>query len=145
MDEYHDTVRHIGTGKDIDAFIDHFLHTRGFFVVDQLEYTLDNPILPLFGFDRWKGLSKLTYARMKPAFQLATIWLTDDQFADWWYHHLVGVPRWREDIDGEEVPVLLPSKEFDFRHNHYDSKVVRQMWLEKLRQLGEVMQWPIYE
>jgi hypothetical protein len=70
---------------------------------------------------------------------------TDDQFGDLWYHHLAGVLRWREDIDGKEVPVLLPSKKFDFRHNHYNSKVVRRMRLEKLRQLGEVMQWRIYE
>jgi hypothetical protein len=51
---------------------------------------LDNPIHPIFQSRNFLGLSEAAYNNMKPAFRLASLFLTDDSAVGWWQSLISG-------------------------------------------------------
>jgi hypothetical protein len=118
------------------------LESKGFFDVEELECDLDNPIHPLFSQDKWRGIDEGLYANMKPALQLASLWITDDRVLDWYYHNTVGIVK-RSHAD-DKKPYLAPNPKYEMKTDS-GKAIVRRLWFEKLKKLGKVLVFHLVE
>lgn len=97
-----------------------------------LTSTLDKEVDPIFDLSRWTGLDADLHAKMRPALQLASLWLTDGRVLDWFYHDTVGNFRWAI-VKNLEWPYLAPNENLEAQPQHRD--LLRRLWLAKLASL----------
>jgi hypothetical protein len=108
---------------------------------------LTNAIHPLFSFSNFRHIPKLLYKKMKPALQLASLWLTDDRLLDWFYHNTTGALQFgTAKNEPESWPFLAPSERYkDMKTNLQQRAAVRKLWLAKLKDLSKVLTIYMYE
>ncbi|KAF2654192.1 hypothetical protein K491DRAFT_717364 [Lophiostoma macrostomum CBS 122681] len=125
---------------EVRDYLHRQLEESGFLDVDILACDLDNPIHPLFSKTKWKGVDDSLYAKMTPALQHASLWITDDRVLDWFYHDMTGVVV----TTCEGVPFLTDNPAFDMQTNR-GRETVRNLWLEKLDDLEKAIVFHLAE
>ncbi|KAF2875308.1 hypothetical protein BDV95DRAFT_592014 [Massariosphaeria phaeospora] len=82
----------VGDNKDLqDAqTIWELLYDAGALEIECEPIDLDNPIHPLFEEKNWVGISPDAYAKIVPAVQLASLWITEKKMLDWFFRLLTG-------------------------------------------------------
>ena len=101
--------------------------------------TLDNEIDPIFDFHQWTGVDAGLYVKMRPALQLASLFLTDDRALDWFYHDSIGKLEW-ETINDDQAWSYV-SQNHDLEDYPENRHLLREVWLAKLDSLRSIMRF----
>lgn len=146
MNPHKPTIKQVsifnGPAKDAEAWLYSTLRKLDSFDTrTDDECNLDNPIHALFNVRNWRDIDKTSYKKFKPALQLASLWLTDDDMLDWFYQGTTGFLQWQK-VDGLKWPVLAYDK--NITRNERNRETVRQLWLEKLKKLSKTVRFYVY-
>ena len=122
--------------SQVSDFVQELLIKEGFHDVENLNCDLDNPIHPLFAQNKWEGVNETLYAKLKPALQLASLFITDDRVLDWFYRNTISDAV---EVDADQsLACLRPRPSYSLK-TESGRAAARKLWLTKLDNLGRVL------